>query len=411
MLCYACLDAAIPLLLLDHRWSGRARHRLCASIGPCDLLPANLDGFPSPDLAVARVPDPTRMRMLDAGRSAAEHGVRLALPTSGSSGATKLVMLTASNLEASVRAAGSRIPLRPGDRWLNCLPLHHIGGLAILLRCLDAGAGVTLHPRFNVDAVRRELGRGGITHLSVVPAMLHALLENGPDAVPEGLRAVLVGGAALDPGLAARARRRGWPLWVSYGMTETGSQIATVEGGYAEAIPGLVGRPLPGFRLRIRHPDPDGVGVIQVRGAALMAGYVATGLYPGGGLRDGWFDTGDLGRLHSDGELQVLGRADDMLSSGGEKVHPAQVEPVLKGCPGVRDAALSAVPDPKWGDRLVAVYQGGIAPTDLEAYCRGRLRGALRPRGFVRVDRMPLTAGGKTDRAELRRLLLRMRFE
>ena len=405
---YAGLRLGVPLLPLDPLLPLEIQRQLCLQVAPCVLLS---DRQPEAELPVAgRLPED----LLLAGEQPrgpllqrpAGDAIQLIVPTSGSSGEPKAAMLSAANVTAAVRAARGRIPLGPEDLWLACLPLFHIGGLSILLRCLEAGAAVLLHEGFDPAAVWRNINSAGVTHLSLVPAMLQQLLKRAAGrSPPRSLRTVLVGGTALDPGLALRAREAGWPLCVSYGMSEAGSQVATLCGAGAGIEPGRVGAPLAGFELCIAAEDSQGVGRILLRGPALMAGYAAPGLEPGRGLVDGWLESGDLGRLDADGGLIVLGRADDILISGGEKIHPNRVEPVLRRCPGVAAAALSARDDPVWGDRLVAVYVGDTEPQRLEAYCRERLSGAALPREYTRLQELPLGASGKLDRRELRRLL------
>jgi len=333
-------------------------------------------------------------------------GFRLIVPTGGSSGTPKAAMLDGRRIAAAVAASRRRIPLEPGDCWLCCLPLHHIGGLSIPLRCLQAGAAWRLHQRFHPERVWAEIAGGRVSHVSLVPAMLARLLELGTGRPPPQLAHVLVGGAALHPELARRAHQGGWPLRVSYGLTEAGSQAATDVGKDAGVRPGRVGPPLPGVRVRIENPDAQGVGRIALAGRALMAGYLRAGLEPGAGLHGGWFVTGDLGRMEEDGALSVLGRADDLFVSGGENVHPLAVENTLLQCPGVTGALVSAVPDARWGDRLVALYSGAVDPDALEVWCRQRLAGARRPRRFLQLAQLPELASGKPDRRRARELAL-----
>jgi O-succinylbenzoic acid--CoA ligase len=132
-----------------------------------------------------------------------------------------------------------------------------------------------------------------------------------------------------------------------------------------------------------------------------MAGYANPSRTPGLGLVDGWLATSDLACLDPDGALRILGRADEVLVTGGVNVHPARVESVLLEAPGVRDLAVVGVSDPIWGQRLVAVYCGDISPTDLDAWCRSRLPGTERPRGFLPVPEIPLLESGKRDRRRL----------
>jgi o-succinylbenzoate---CoA ligase len=388
---YAALGMVRPLALLDPHLDAARRRVLGQRLGPWTLVTdrrVEVDAPVSSHLSRPAGPSP----------------VRLVLATSGSSGRPRAVLLGDANLAAAVTASRRRIPLEPGDCWLGCLPLFHMGGLSILLRCLEAGARVLLHQDFDAQRVWRDLWGQRVTHLSLVPVLLRRLLDAAQgESPPPCLRAVLLGGATLDEGLARATRRAGWPLCVSYGMTETASQIATSCDRAAEAPSGWVGRPLDGLELRIDGPDRQGMGRILVRGAAVMLGYARPGLTPGLGLRDSWLDTGDLGRLDPSGALVVLGRADDLINSGGEKIHPLEVEPVLQACPGVEAAAVSSLDDPAWGQLLVAVYCGPVAPQVLEAHCRRELHGARRPRRFLQLPALPLLASGKLDRHALRR--------
>ena len=320
--------------------------------------------------------------------------VALVIATSGSEGEPHGVMLSDASLDAAAAAANRHLPLAAGDLWLDCLPLHHIGGLAILWRCARAGAGVLLHDGFNAEAVAADLARQPVTHLSLVPAMLARLLETGATP-PPSLRHVMIGGAALSQTLHDRAHAAGWPLNPSYGMSETAAQIATwtpADGPWHE---GLVGRPLAGSEIALAAD-----GRIRVRGPQLMLGYLG-----GGGIdEDGWLTTGDLGEIDAFGRLTVTGRADDMLVSGGANVHPLIVESCLAACPGVRDVAVTGLPDPVWGDLIVALVVGEAAAKDLKTWCRARLPGAAQPRRIVHLASLPRNAAGKLERAALRRL-------
>lgn len=320
--------------------------------------------------------------------------IALVISTSGSEGEPRGVLLSDASLDAAAAAANRHLPLRPGDLWLDCLPLHHIGGLAILWRCARAGAAVLLHDGFNADAVAADLARQPVTHLSLVPAMLARLLETGV-APPASLHHVMIGGAALAPSLYDKASSAGWPLNPSYGMSETAAQIATwtpADGPWHE---GLVGRPLGKNEIALAAD-----GRIRIRGPQLMTGYL-----DGGGIdADGWLTTGDLGEIDAAGRLTVTGRADDMLISGGRNVHPLEVESCLAACPGVRDVAVTGLPDPVWGDLIVALVVGDAEPARLRAWSAARLPGPARPRRIVRLPGLPRNAAGKLERAALRRL-------
>lgn len=333
--------------------------------------------------------------------------IHLIIATSGSSGEPKGVMLSGRNIAASVCASRTRLRLAPGDLWLACLPLFHVGGLSILYRCAEAGATVLLHQGFDPERVIAAIAAHNVTHLSLVPTMLAHLLEcAGGQSAPPSLRYVLVGGAALPAALAARAAAAGWPLCASYGMSETCSQVATLCDVASGWSGGVVGQPLPGIEVRLvcpPAPHSTGDGLISVRGDVVMEGYANPERKPGIGItEDGWFVTADLGRLDARGNLAVSGRADDLLISGGENVAPQLVEEIIAACPGITDIGITARQDAVWGDRLVAVFAGSISETALEAWCRAALAGALRPRVFIKVAALPRNAAGKLDRHALR---------
>ncbi len=324
----------------------------------------------------------------------------LLIATSGSSGEPKRVMLSAANLEASVRASRSRIPLDPGDIWLACLPLRHIGGMMIFYRCAEAGAAVLLHQGFDAARVRADMERHGVTHISLVPAMLARLLEGG--APPASLKHALIGGGPLSETLARRAQAAGWPVCPSYGMSEAASQVATLAALPPDWREGMVGQPLPGVSVAIvdeNNQPVAGEGRIRLRGPMVMAGYANPAGEAGLGLDEGWFNTGDRGCLDARGNLLVLGRCDDVLVSGGVNIHPAEVENMLLACPGVSDAAVTAVADETWGDRIAALLVGDADIAVVQAWSREHMPSHLRPRLFVAVPGLPRNTMGKLERS------------
>ena len=323
----------------------------------------------------------------------------LVVPTSGSSGRPKAVMLSARNLLASCRLINARLGLGAGDRWLAVLPRQHIGGLAIGWRCALAGATVQLHGCFDARRVAQDLQRHPITHLSLVPPMLARLLEQLPKP-PAALRVVLLGGQATDLGLARRAIAAGWPLYQSYGMTETGSAVAIA--GPLRELPGdgLAATLLPG--VDVDAPCcPETPAPIRLSGPMVMAGYANPRRTRGDGLDDGWLTTSDLGCLDVHGRLHVAGRADAVVVVGGVNVHPGQIEERCRAAPGVIDCAVTAIAEPHWGHRLILVYEGRADTESVERWCRAELPSAQRPRGFIQIDAIPRLSSGKTDRHRL----------
>jgi O-succinylbenzoic acid--CoA ligase len=329
--------------------------------------------------------------------------VALLVETSGSQGSPRAVMLTPGNLAASSARVNARLGLGPGDVWLCCLPRSHVGGLMIGYRCVRAGATVALHEGFDAAAVVRDLAQWRVTHLSLVPPMLARLLA-AADAPPATLRVLLVGGQALSSALARQAIDAGWPLHVTYGMTETASQVATSPRLSAPPSSGLIGPPLEGIGLRCEG-TPEDPGLIRIRGRVVMAGYANPGRRPGVGIDDGWLVTSDLGYLTQGGGLAVLGRADDVLVIGGESVHPARVEERMSAAPQLESAVVLGIPDEIWGYRLAVAYTGRIRPDELDRWCRTSLPDRLRPRELRRLDRMPALASGKPDRRRIMQML------
>ena len=392
----ACAQAGIALAPLEPA-TAEARCPVLAALGGGKLrratLPPTADAVPSLPTAADS--------MTDAPPAADDDdALALVIATSGSEGTPKAVMLTHANLAAAARAANERLPLAPGDVWLGCLPLHHIGGVSIVHRCLQAGATLSLHERFDAPAVWQEIAAGAVSHVSLTPAMLARLLDVADGTPPPStLRHALIGGAALSRPLFARARAAGWPLRPSWGMSESAAQAATRVEAIDDWHEGEAGPLLTGLAARV---EPD--GRLALRGPQIMRGYLNPELAPGVGLDDGWFVTSDLGRIDADGSITVLGRADDMLVSGGVNVHPLEVEGRLAACPGVEDLAVTALPDPVWGDLLVALYVGPASADALREFGRQHLASAQRPRRLLRVDRLPRNAMGKIERAALRAL-------
>lgn len=289
--------------------------------------------------------------------------------TSGSTGRPKGVRLSHANLIASARASEANLGWRDDDRWLCPLPLAHVGGLSVIARCVLASRCAVLGPIDALEPARATLA-------SVVPTQLARLADR---PAPPALRALLLGGAPAAPELLARAAHL--PVLRTYGMSETASQIWTEPTGV-----------LPGVDL---HVGDD--GRLRVRGPMVMLGYDdGTGVDAAG-----WYDTGDLAELGPAGELRILGRADDLIITGGENVHPAEVEAALRALPGVRDACVVGVPDPTWGE-VVAAAIVGTRPADLAPFAPHH-----RPRRILELPALPLTATGKVDRTAIRALLTR----
>ncbi|MET8162546.1 AMP-binding protein [Sphaerisporangium sp. NPDC005289] len=306
------------------------------------------------------------------------------IATSGSTGVPKGAELTAGALTASAAASLARLGARPGERWLCCLPVSHVSGLAVLVRSLLGGAAPLIHERFSPEAVAAS----GADHVSLVPTQLRRLIDIGADL--SAFRTILLGGAAPPPGLLAEARAAGARVVTTYGMSET--------------CGGCVydGVPLDGVGAAV---GPD--GRVRLSGPVLFSGYRLRPDLTAASLRDGWYLTSDLGTLE-EGRLRVVGRADDVINTGGRKVVAGTVAGVLSGHPGVRDAVVVGRPHHEWGEEVVAVVVAAdpAAPPalgELRALVKERLPGYAAPRALAVRDRLPLLPNGKHDLVAIRR--------
>ena len=338
--------------------------------------------------------------------------------TSGTTGYAKGVTITFANHLWSAVGSAFRLGVVPGDRWLACLPLYHVGGLAVLFRACLYGTAIVLHDGFDTTAVRRSLRDDGITLVSFVPTMLSRLLheELTSDDTP-ALRLILLGGAAAPDSLLAEARAAGLPMAVTYGLTEAASQVATLLPDDVGRKPGSAGKPLLFTTVAVVDDDgcelpPGQPGEIVVRGPTVMAGYYRDEAATAATLRDGRLHTGDVGYLDADGDLWLLDRRADLIVSGGENVYPAEVERVLREHPAVALAAVVGLPHPDWGQQVAAAVvlrsPGAATPDELLAHCRARLAGYKRPRRLVLRDELPQTASGKVQRRLVAEQLMAM---
>jgi O-succinylbenzoic acid--CoA ligase len=389
-------DGSLTYARLDERATARAQALAAAGVGAGDrvrvthppglafaeLLHAlpRLGAVLAPE-APADPPEPAR------GDAATDVPLRTSfdpdvvhsvIRTSGTTGVAKAVELTYANHAASALASAGGLGVQPDDRWLCPLPLHHVGGLNVLIRSAINSTTVVLHERFDAARVKATFEAGEVTLASLVPTMLVRLRDAGLTSAP-GLRAIALGGGPIPAGLLDWAAGTGIPVVPVYGMTESCSQV----------VAGSPGRPLPGVELQIA---PD--GEILVRGAMVAPGELGA---------DGWLHTGDLGRLDEDGGLHVLGRLKELIVTGGENVAPLEVEQTLLAHPAVADAGVAGLPDPDWGEAVTAfVVLGAPAAADeLLAWCRERLAAFKVPKAIHAVERLPRNSGGKLQRDRL----------
>jgi malonyl-CoA/methylmalonyl-CoA synthetase len=335
------------------------------------------------------------------------------LYTSGTTGRSKGVMLTRQNLASNADALVGLWRFTGADVLLHALPVFHTHGLFVATNCaLHAGASMIFQRSFSPDAVLAALPRA--TVMMGVPTFYSRLLAD-PRLTADlcrDMRLFISGSAPLSPATHAEWRARtGHAILERYGMTETNMITSNPHDGARKA--GTVGMPLPGVDVRVAGPDgqplPQGeAGAIEVRGPNVFSGYwqmpdqTATEFRPGG-----WFITGDLGAFDADGYLSILGRAKDLVITGGLNVYPAEVEAALDDLPGLAASAVIGVPHPDFGEAVVAC----VVPVPGVALQGEALRGALRdrlaafkiPKRILIVTDLPRNAMGKVQKAELRK--------
>jgi acyl-CoA synthetase (AMP-forming)/AMP-acid ligase II/NAD(P)-dependent dehydrogenase (short-subunit alcohol dehydrogenase family) len=341
------------------------------------------------------------------------HGGKVVLLTSGTTGVPKGAARAArfKAVAGPLWTLLARVPFRAGGPILVAPPLFHGMGFAYLNLALLLGSPVVLRRRFDPEAVLADVAHHGVRVLIAVPAMLRRLLEV-PESVRAGndvrsLKAVLSSGSPLSAELGTRFQDAFGPILFNlYGSSETGfGALATPDDW--RAAPGTVGRSPAGTEVRILGPDRQPVSAGTVGAVFLKTGLVVND-YVGGGSReiiDGYLNTGDLGSLDAAGRLFIVGRADDMILSGGENVYPGEVEDALAAHPGVAEAAVVGVPDDEFGQRLrafVVVRPGGTVTDDgLRSHLKERLARYKVPREFVFVTALPRNALGKVLKRDL----------
>ncbi len=329
--------------------------------------------------------------------------------SSGSTGEARGTVLTLSGVYHSALGVIESLQLKPDDSWLAVLPFYHVGGISILLRTALAGCRAYIMSRFDPHEVIRAIGESGLSYVSLVPTMLRDLLQIDDANVLTACKGIVLGGAGWDESLREECVGRDLPILTTYGLTETSSMVTLLPQGSSPDKVTTAGIALPHREVRIvddsgRAMSPRETGHIAVRGPVLFNRYLnnpASPLDP-----DGWFVTDDLGRLDEDGYLTVIGRADSIITSGGENIDLNRIEHELSSLPAVTGAVVMARHDDHWGQRPVAfveVSDDRLTESSILETLSGRLPKIMIPDRIIVVDRLPVTGSGKYDRRTLRR--------
>ncbi|MFD2418434.1 o-succinylbenzoate--CoA ligase [Amycolatopsis pigmentata] len=354
-----------------------------------------LDGGPTVLPLDARDPSAEKLRAAMAPDQPVEPGTAVIIATSGSTGEPKGVLLSVKALTSSATATHDRLG-GPG-RWLLATPAHYIGGLQVLVRSLLAGTPCAVvppgpfRPDVFAEAAETALRGEGPRYTAMVPTQLTRLIEAGGAGLDaaRAFDAIVIGAAATPPKLREQAAEAGVRIVPAYGMSETASGCV------------YDGVPLDGVRAEVGEDER-----IRLSGPVLAHGYRLRPGLTSEVFTGGWFRTGDRGRFR-DGKLEVIGRVDDVINTGGVKVSAAAVERVLAGCEGVRESCVVGLPDAEWGHIVAAAVVPDAASATAPA--ADRLRAAVReaagpaavPKRLEFVASLPLRGPGKIDRASV----------
>lgn len=320
--------------------------------------------------------------------------------SAGTTSESKGVVLTVKNLYYSALGLLEQYPLEKSDCWLAALPFFHIGGISILMRTAMAGYSTYIMPSFDPKKII-ELSKQKKLIISVVPTMMSELMKFDTENSLKNTRAIIMGGAGANQSLLKEIKSRGLSVLTTYGMTETSSMVTLLSPKDSPSKLNTSGEVLPYREIRISDANH-----IQVRGKTLFSRFADNTEIKI--AEDGWYDTGDIGTIDKEGFLNVTGRFDDMIISGGENISLSEIENSLLEIEAVKSAAVIKHDHAKWGQCPVAFVEvslPNIAQEDIKNSLKNKLPGFMMPRKIHILDVLPLNAVGKIDRNKLSQIL------
>ena len=346
--------------------------------------------------------------------------------TSGTTGLPKGAVHSQAGLLSNAKASEEAHAFKPTDIVLSTLPMFHVGGLCIqTLPALLAGVSVHLQPRFDASAWLIGVSQGELvqrpTLSLLVPATMRAVLDHAqwPSVDLQSLRGIMAGSSTLPVAYLEKFHERGVPIGQIYGTTETGPVSVILKFQDAVQRIGFAGWPHANLELQIRDAQEQAVkqgetGEVCVRGANVMRGYwLAASQGAGEGLKDGWFQTGDMGYLDANRCLQIVGRNKDMIISGGENIYPAEIENALATFPGLLECAVVGLPDERWGEvpvlalvRALTAEGRKLSETAVKAHLEAKIARFKLPRRVVFREELPKNALGKVQKPILQQQLM-----
>ncbi|MEH7254967.1 o-succinylbenzoate--CoA ligase [Neobacillus niacini] len=331
--------------------------------------------------------------------------------TSGTTGNPKGVLQTYGNHWWSAVGSALNLGYTESDRWLCSVPLFHISGFSILMRGVIYGMPIILHESFNAERTIIDIKTKQVTIMSVVGTMLSRIVDTLKNAqLPGHFRCFLLGGGPAPLPLLEACLAKNLPVFQSYGMTETSSQIVTLAPEYSMTKLGSAGKPLLPSQLKVVLENGEiassrEAGEIVVKGPNVTGGYLYRPEITKDKLKDGWLHTGDIGYLDEDGFLYVLDRRSDLIISGGENIYPAEIESVLLAHPNVAEAGVTGLSDETWGQVPVAFIvrkeNAVVTVKQLQEHCLVNLAKYKVPKKFLFTEMLPRNAANKLLRRKL----------
>ncbi len=420
----SCWLLRIPFIILPNSISEKELKHLTGRLKPGAVVESDLSPNTFAEFPALEVP-PELLMIEPAGdpelfSSQAPELLAGYVLTSGSTGTPKIVPVKRRQILFAAHASEENFRPDPGRFWLLCLPLHHMGGLTVVLRSLLYHTGIYLMERFNPELSIQFLSENRLIQAaSMVPTMLKRMIALGNLHVHREFKALLLGGGPISLTLIQQSETLGVPIVTSYGMTETAGQIAanpilSPKGAHISKT--SVGRPFRPNRVEIRDVDGNPLpaleeGSIWLKGPQVFDGYLDSKINRKRFDNEGWFHTGDIGHINRLQHLFIHSRREDLIISGGENVNPTEVETELERLPEISEAVVLGVEDEEWGQQVIAFIKlteesgdRDLIIDELAERLKSELPGYKVPKLFTPIDEFPLTDSGKINRNLLREL-------
>src|SRR5690625_4960088 len=327
--------------------------------------------------------------------------------TSGTTGLPKAVGHTYGNHWWSAISSGLNLGIHADDKWLSPLPMYHVGGLSVFIKSIIYGMSVYLLPHYNKERLSNVLHEKEITIASLVTLMLADYLDSlEGQTSPAKLRAILLGGGSVPETLLNKAKDKKIPLFQSYGMTETSSQIATLSPTDNIRKLGSAGKPLMPAEVKVNAKTNE-IGEVLVKGPMVISNYFNNEEATAESFKEGWLKTGDLGYLDEENFLYIVDRRSDLIISGGENIYPTEIENTLLNHDNIKEVAVVKKTDDKFGYVPAAfiVLKNKNYKPDFSSYLKDSLAKYKQPKEYIFIDELPRTASNKVKRFELEKRL------